>query len=147
MIFLLLLLLLLLLLMAVAVAVAVAVAATVAAAAAAIAVSIAVAVAAAAAAAAVAVVGYQPVTIIIRFKCRSATINHIFSLVFGFFQLQGCLTVSALLEIVVGFIGGVGLLIRFIGPITIAPTIILIGMSLAPVVQHLCATQWWIAIM
>ncbi|KAI0214579.1 Solute carrier family 23 member 2, partial [Lamellibrachia satsuma] len=61
--------------------------------------------------------------------------------------LQGCLTMASLLEIFIGFIGGVGFLMRFIGPISIAPTIFLIGMSLAPVVSHLCATQWWIAIM
>ncbi|KAI0243339.1 Solute carrier family 23 member 1 [Lamellibrachia satsuma] len=43
--------------------------------------------------------------------------------------------------------GGVGFLMRFIGPITIAPTIILIGLSLSGVVADLCAMQWWIAIM
>ena len=62
------------------------------------------------------------------------------------FQLQGCLTMASLLEIFIGFIGGVGFLMRFIGPISIAPTIFLIGMSLAHVVSELCATQWWIAI-
>ncbi|KAI0218510.1 Solute carrier family 23 member 2 [Lamellibrachia satsuma] len=54
---------------------------------------------------------------------------------------------ASLLEIFIGFIGGVGFLMRFIGPISIAPTIFLIGMSLAHVVSELCSTQWWIAIM
>ncbi|KAI0227180.1 Solute carrier family 23 member 2 [Lamellibrachia satsuma] len=54
---------------------------------------------------------------------------------------------ASLFEIFIGFIGGVGFLMRFIGPISIAPTIFLIGMSLAHVVSELCSTQWWIAIM
>ena len=54
---------------------------------------------------------------------------------------------ASLLEIFIGFIGGVGFLMRFIGPISIAPTIFLIGMSLVHVVSELCSTQWWIAIM
>ena len=38
--------------------------------------------------------------------------------------------VSALFEIFIGFTGLIGFLLRFIGPISIAPTITLIGMAL-----------------
>ena len=54
---------------------------------------------------------------------------------------------AALFEVCIGLFGIVGFLMRFIGPITIAPTIILMGMALSSVTAKLCAKQWWIAIM
>ena len=83
------------------------------------------------------------IVLVFPFSCKFVSRSHRFVVPF---QLQGCLTMASLLEIFIGFIGGVGFLMRFIGPISIAPTIFLIGMSLAHVVSHLCATQWWIAI-
>lgn len=38
--------------------------------------------------------------------------------------------VSSLFEIVIGFTGLIGILLRFIGPLTIAPTITLVGVAL-----------------
>ena len=38
--------------------------------------------------------------------------------------------VSSIFQIVIGFTGIVGLVVRFIGPLTVAPTISLIGLSL-----------------
>ena len=38
--------------------------------------------------------------------------------------------VSSLFQIVIGFTGLMGLVVRFVGPLTIAPTIALIGISL-----------------
>ena len=38
--------------------------------------------------------------------------------------------VSSLFQIVIGFTGLVGFLLRFIGPLTIAPTITLVGVAL-----------------
>ena len=38
--------------------------------------------------------------------------------------------VSSLFEVVIGFTGLIGLLLRFIGPLTVAPTVMLIGVSL-----------------
>ena len=38
--------------------------------------------------------------------------------------------VSSLFEIVIGFTGLIGFLLRFIGPLTIAPTITLVGVAL-----------------
>lgn len=45
-------------------------------------------------------------------------------------KIQGALMVSALFEIFIGFTGLIGFLLRFIGPISIAPTITLIGVAL-----------------
>ena len=38
--------------------------------------------------------------------------------------------VAALFQILIGFSGLVGFLLRFIGPLTIAPTVTLVGLSL-----------------
>ena len=38
--------------------------------------------------------------------------------------------ISSLFQIVIGFTGLVGFLLRFIGPLTIAPTITLVGVAL-----------------
>ncbi|XP_046343832.2 solute carrier family 23 member 2-like [Haliotis rufescens] len=45
-------------------------------------------------------------------------------------QLSGSLMTASILEIVIGSTGLVGVLLRYIGPLTIAPTIALIGISL-----------------
>ena len=45
-------------------------------------------------------------------------------------QVQGAVMVSSLFQIFIGFTGLVGILLRFIGPITVAPTIALVGLSL-----------------
>ncbi|XP_059178848.1 solute carrier family 23 member 1-like [Physella acuta] len=59
-------------------------------------------------------------------------------------ELQGALMVSSLLSIVLGFTGMVGLLMRFIGPLTIAPTISLIAFSLFKVAADKGSTHWYI---
>ncbi|MEM7305320.1 MAG: solute carrier family 23 protein [Planctomycetota bacterium] len=45
-------------------------------------------------------------------------------------HVQGAVILGALVEIAFGFTGLVGLLLRFVGPVTIAPTIALIGLAL-----------------
>jgi len=40
---------------------------------------------------------------------------------------------SSLFQVVLGFTGLVGVLLRFIGPLAIAPTITLVGVALFPV--------------
>ena len=45
-------------------------------------------------------------------------------------KIQGAIMVSSLFQIVIGFTGLVGFLLRFIGPLTIAPTITLVGVAL-----------------
>ena len=48
----------------------------------------------------------------------------------SFPQIQGAIMVASLFQILIGFSGLVGVLLRFIGPLTIAPTITLVGISL-----------------
>lgn len=58
--------------------------------------------------------------------------------------VQGAIIVGALVEIVLGYSGLVGRLRRFIGPITIAPTIALIGLALFPIGAPKAGEHWGI---
>lgn len=55
--------------------------------------------------------------------------------------------VASLLQILVGFSGIIGFLMRFIGPLTIAPTITLIGLSLFESSAAKAGTHWGISAM
>lgn len=46
------------------------------------------------------------------------------------YKIQGALMLSSLFQIAIGFTGLVGFLIRFIGPVTIGPTVTLVGIAL-----------------
>ncbi|KAG7214413.1 hypothetical protein INR49_006370, partial [Caranx melampygus] len=60
-------------------------------------------------------------------------------------EIQGAILVSSLLQIILGFSGLVGLVLRFIGPLAIAPTINLIGLSLFIEAGKKCGGHWGIA--
>ena len=57
--------------------------------------------------------------------------------------IQGALIVAGCVEVFLGFSGIVGLLVRNIGPLTITPTIALIGLSLADDVVQIWAAKYW----
>ncbi|KAG5273837.1 hypothetical protein AALO_G00156130 [Alosa alosa] len=61
--------------------------------------------------------------------------------------LQGSIMVGSLFQVVVGFSGLIGLFMRFIGPLTIAPTISLIGLSLYDSAGMNAGNHWGIAAM
>ncbi|KAG8141183.1 hypothetical protein E2320_006838 [Naja naja] len=44
-------------------------------------------------------------------------------------EIQGAIIMSSLIEVVIGFLGLPGALLRYIGPLTITPTVALIGLS------------------
>lgn len=54
--------------------------------------------------------------------------------------------VASIFQVVVGFSGIIGLALRFIGPLSIAPTIAMIGLSLFVNAARLASAQWWIAV-
>ncbi|XP_071492657.1 solute carrier family 23 member 1-like, partial [Diadema antillarum] len=62
-------------------------------------------------------------------------------------ELQGDIMVASLFQVVIGFTGTIGLLLRFIGPLSIAPTIALIGISLFPVASDFAGSHWGIAVL
>jgi nucleobase transporter 1/2 len=57
-------------------------------------------------------------------------------------HVQGAIIAGSLVEIVVGATGLVGRMLRFVGPITIAPTIALIGLSLFKFGAPVAGTHW-----
>uniref|UniRef100_F6W7L1 Solute carrier family 23 member 2 n=1 Tax=Ciona intestinalis TaxID=7719 RepID=F6W7L1_CIOIN len=60
-------------------------------------------------------------------------------------EVQGAITVSACLEVLLGATGAVGFLMRFVGPLTIVPTVTLIGLDLFTTAAHFEQVQWGIA--
>ncbi|XP_058501537.1 xan_ur_permease domain-containing protein [Solea solea] len=61
--------------------------------------------------------------------------------------LQGSIMVGSLFQVFVGFSGLIGLFMRFIGPLTIAPTISLIGLSLFDSAGTSAGDHWGISAM
>jgi nucleobase transporter 1/2 len=59
-------------------------------------------------------------------------------------HVQGAVIVGAVFEILIGYTGAVGRLLRFVGPLTIAPTIALIGLSLFKFGAPVAGTHWGI---
>ena len=52
---------------------------------------------------------------------------------------------ASILEIVIGASGMVGVLLRFIGPLTVAPTIMLMGLAVADTGFELAGKHWGIS--
>ncbi|KAK3570504.1 hypothetical protein QTP86_020079 [Hemibagrus guttatus] len=61
--------------------------------------------------------------------------------------IQGSIMVGSLFQVLVGFSGIIGLFLRFIGPLTIAPTISLIGLSLFDSTGMNAGSHWGISAM
>lgn len=64
-----------------------------------------------------------------------------------FLKLQGSIMVGSIFQVFVGFSGLIGLFMRFIGPLTIAPTISLIGLSLFDSAGTSAGNHWGISAM
>ena len=61
------------------------------------------------------------------------------------FQLQGAILVASCVQMLVGFSGLIGFLMRFIGPLTIAPTIALMALPLFDSAGNDAGIHWGIA--
>ncbi|CAL8401406.1 unnamed protein product [Boreogadus saida] len=57
-------------------------------------------------------------------------------------EIQGAIMVSSVLEVLVGFLGVPGLLLRYIGPLTITPVISLIGLSAFSTAGERASSHW-----
>ena len=64
-----------------------------------------------------------------------------------YIQIQGAIMVASVFQVVIGFSGVMGFVLRFIGPLSITPTIALIGLSLFGTGSFFASQQWWIAIL
>jgi len=60
-------------------------------------------------------------------------------------EIQGAMLLSSVFQIVIGFTGLIGFLLRFIGPLAIAPTITLVGVALFPVAADKAGQHWGIS--
>lgn len=59
-------------------------------------------------------------------------------------HIQGAVIVGGVMQMAVGYSGLVGKVLRFVGPVTIAPTIALIGLSLYPFGAPVAGKHWGI---
>lgn len=62
-------------------------------------------------------------------------------------EIQGNLMLASVVQVLMGCTGIMGLLLKYIGPLTIAPTISLIGLSLTGVATDFNKIHWGIAIL
>jgi len=60
-------------------------------------------------------------------------------------QIQGGLLIASVAEVVIGATGLASVLLRYIGPLTIAPVITLVAVPLFNVAAFYCEQNWWIA--
>lgn len=60
-------------------------------------------------------------------------------------EIQGTIAVSAVVQVLVGFTGLIGLLIGWITPLVITPTVTLVGLSLSEVAAQKAALHWGIS--
>ncbi|XP_069318614.1 solute carrier family 23 member 1-like isoform X2 [Eulemur rufifrons] len=65
----------------------------------------------------------------------------------SFPKLQGAIMVASCIQMLVGFSGLIGFLMRFIGPLTIAPTISLVALPLFDTVSRDAGIHWGISAM
>ncbi|XP_052707172.1 solute carrier family 23 member 1-like [Crassostrea angulata] len=63
-----------------------------------------------------------------------------------FLQMSGALILAGFLHMFVGLTGTVGFLLRFIGPITVIPTILLIGINVYTITYKFCSTHWGVSL-
>ncbi len=64
---------------------------------------------------------------------------------FPLVQLSGSLALASLVQVLLGGTGLLGLLMRYIGPLTVVPTILLIGLSMFSPIVAMCQHQWGVA--
>lgn len=57
-------------------------------------------------------------------------------------QIQGAIIISSTVEVVIGFCGLPGLLLEYIGPLTITPTVTLIGLSVFATAAERAGSHW-----
>jgi len=62
-------------------------------------------------------------------------------------EIQGGLLAASLVQMVIGATGLASVLLRYIGPLTMAPVITLVAVPLFNVAAGFCEKNWWIALL
>ncbi|XP_014283866.1 solute carrier family 23 member 1 [Halyomorpha halys] len=60
-------------------------------------------------------------------------------------ELSGAIAVSALVQVLMGFCGVMGIILKYVTPLTIVPTVSLVGLSLFQNAAEAASTHWGIA--
>uniref|UniRef100_A0A0B7BD87 SLC26A/SulP transporter domain-containing protein n=1 Tax=Arion vulgaris TaxID=1028688 RepID=A0A0B7BD87_9EUPU len=61
-------------------------------------------------------------------------------------QLSGSLMAAGILHFLIGFTGFVGIIIRYVGPVTVVPTVILVGLQVKRIAVKFSETNWTVAV-
>lgn len=61
-------------------------------------------------------------------------------------EISGAIAVSAIVQVIIGFTGAVGKLLRVITPLTIVPTVSLVGLTLFRHAGDTASKHWGIAV-
>ena len=61
------------------------------------------------------------------------------------FQVQGAIMLSSMVEVVIGLMGLPGALLSYIGPLTVTPTVSLIGLSVFQAAGDRAGSHWGIS--
>ena len=62
-------------------------------------------------------------------------------------EVQGAICVASLFQVVVGFTGIIGVMLRWITPLTIVPAVTMIGLALFEAASYNAQNNWGIAIL
>lgn len=62
-------------------------------------------------------------------------------------EVQGSLMVAAALYLVIGFSGIIGTILKYIGPLTVAPILLLVAVSLLDITTQMGSSHWYICFM
>lgn len=62
-------------------------------------------------------------------------------------ELSGAIVVSALFQTLIGYCGVIGMILRFVTPLTIVPTVALVGLSLFENAAEAASKHWGIAML
>ena len=60
-------------------------------------------------------------------------------------ELQGAIIIASLAQVIIGYFGIIGMLLRYITPLTIAPAVSMIGLALFDVAGEHAASNWGIS--
>jgi len=60
-------------------------------------------------------------------------------------QASSAVMLAAIVEVLLGCTGMIGVLVRFIGPLTLCPSLALIGLSMSRVIAEQCHEHWGVA--
>lgn len=60
-------------------------------------------------------------------------------------EIQGGIILASITQVLIGCTGILGFLLQYIGPITVVPTITLVGLSLIDVAMNFCKSHWGVA--